>query len=344
VPHIMPMKNDRILLAHGVGGRQTRQLIENILLKYFRDPLLKKLPDSASLNLSRDSKDICFTTDSYIVKPIFFPGGDIGKLSICGTINDLAVSGARPLFISCSFIIEEGFGMAEFERIVKSMADTAERNSVRIVTGDTKVVDSRSGDGIFITTSGIGLKRQSVHMDFSRIRPGDAIIISGVPGMHELAIINARENLNFRSNLKSDCASVYGLVSKILDASKRVRFMRDPTRGGVAAVLNEIVSNLKYGIKIYEEKIPVTDMVSSFCEILGFDILNLASEGRVVVVADRYDCEKVLEVMRQHPSGKKSSVIGYVTDEFSGKVVMRTRFGGERFVEMPAGRQLPRIC
>jgi len=340
----MPMKDDKILITHGSGGKQTRYLIENILLKYFKDPALKFLPDAANLGFKKISDNICFTTDSYVVKPIFFPGGDIGKLSICGTINDLAVSGATPFFISCAFIIEEGFKIAHFEKILCSMAETAKRNCVRIVTGDTKVVNNGSGDGIFITTSGIGITKHDVSMDFNRIKPGDAVIISGVPGMHEIAITNARENLNFRSNVKSDCASVYELVSHIFDVSKGIRFMRDPTRGGIAAVLNEIVSNLKYGIRIYEEKIPTTKDVVSFCEILGFDIVNLASEGRVIMVVDGSESEKILSAMRRHPLGKMANIIGYVTGEFPKRVVMKTRLGGERFIEMPAGLQLPRIC
>jgi len=340
----MPMKDDKILITYGAGGRQTRNLIENVLLKYFKDPALRLLPDSASLSIFKSCADICFTTDAYVVKPIFFPGGDIGKLSICGTINDLAVSGAKPLFISCSLIIEEGFRISDFEKILMSMADTAMLNSVRIVTGDTKVVDSGNGDGIFITTSGIGIKKKGLSMGIDKIKPGDAVIISGVPGMHEISIVNARENLGFKSNLKSDCASVYGLVSKVLSSSNGVKFMRDPTRGGLASVLNEIVSNMRYGIRIYEEKIPVTKGVSSFCEILGFDILNLASEGRVVMIVDSDDCEKVVSIMRKHSHGRMSSIIGYVTDELPGKVVMKTKTGGERFILMPSGRQLPRIC
>ena len=340
----MHMKDDKITLAHGAGGRQTRALIEKIILKYFPDPLLRYLPDSAVVNIPELRKEICFTTDSYVVSPIFFPGGDIGKLAVCGTINDLAVCGAKPLFISCAMIIEEGFSINDFERILKSMSNIARKSGVRIVTGDTKVVDRGKCDKIFINTSGIGMKKNYVCPGLNCIRAGDAIIISGIPGLHELSIMCARGDFHFSVPLKSDCAPVYGLVETILDTSTGIRFMRDPTRGGLAAVLNEIVAGNHFGIRIYEDKIPLTKSVRSFCDIFGFDILNLASEGRVVVVVDQNEAEKVLRVMRKHPLGKRAEIIGNVIKEFPGRVILKTRFGSERFIEMPSGQQLPRIC
>ncbi|MGC8804507.1 MAG: hydrogenase expression/formation protein HypE, partial [Candidatus Ratteibacteria bacterium] len=283
------MKDDKIILAHGAGGKQTRALIEEIILKYFSDPSLKYLPDSAVIGIPELRNEVCFTTDSYVVSPVFFPGGDIGKLAVCGTINDLAVCGAKPLFISCALIIEEGFSINDVERILKSMSDTARKVGVRIVTGDTKVVDRGKCDGIFINTSGVGIKKHRVCPGLNSIRAGDAIILSGIPGLHELSIMCAREDFHFSVSLKSDCAPIYNLVESMLKISIGIRFMRDPTRGGLASVLNEIVTGNHFGIRIYEDKIPLTENVRSLCEILGFDILNLASEGRVVVVVDRND-------------------------------------------------------
>ncbi len=337
------MKDEIILLAHGTGGKQSRSLIEGLILKYFNDPLLRNLPDSATIRLPYRCDQICFTTDSFVVKPLFFPGGDIGKLAVCGTVNDLAVSGAEPLYISCSLVIEEGFRFSELERILKSMAGTARDSSVRIVTGDTKVVEKGKCDGLFITTCGIG-RKMYFSPGLERIEPGDAIILSGVPGMHELAIICARENIKFKSSLKSDCSSVNGLISDVLKESVDIKFMRDPTRGGLAAVLNEIASGCGAGLRIYESEIPMTNSVRSLCEILGFDIMNLACEGRVVMISGSRDAERIITILRKHPLGRTANVIGNVIEEFRGRVVMQTINGSERFVTMPSGMQLPRIC
>ncbi|MCM8814741.1 MAG: hydrogenase expression/formation protein HypE [Candidatus Omnitrophica bacterium] len=336
------MRDERILLAYGTGGKQSRLFIEELVLKYFNDPALKNLPDSASIKVSSDR--IFFTTDSFVVNPIFFPGGNIGKLAVCGTINDLAVAGAKPVYLSCSFIIEEGFRLSDLERILKSMAFEAKKAGVRIVTGDTKVVEKGKADGIFITTSGIGIEQTNVPAGIEKIEPGDRILLSGVPGMHELAVICARGNLKFKAALKSDCASINRIISDILMTSKNVKFMRDPTRGGLAAILNEIAIGCNLGLLVYEKKIPQTEATRSLCEILGFDILNLACEGRVVAIVAPQDADKVVSVMRRHPSGRKAAVIGQVTSEFRGKVVMETINGSQRFVLMPSGRQLPRIC
>lgn len=341
---IMPMKDEKIILAHGAGGTHSKNLIENFILKYFDNPILRPLPDSATLKI--DSSIICFTTDSFVVNPLFFPGGDIGKLAVCGTINDLAVAGAKPLFLSCSFVIEEGFKVSNLEKILSSMALTAKKAGVRIITGDTKVVEKGKCDGLFINTSGIGIKEfDGVPQGIEKIKPEDAIILSGVPGMHELAVVCARGNFNLKTkSIKSDCAPINSLVHSILKTSNNIRFMRDPTRGGLAATLNEIVAAGDFGLKIYEEKIPLNNSVRSLCEILGYDIMNLASEGRVVIISDSEDAEKIVRTMKKHPLGKNSKIIGYVTDEFSKKVVMRTAGGSERLIRMPSGMQLPRIC
>jgi len=344
VLHIIAMKDEKIFLAHGAGGKQTRVLIESLILKYFNDSLLKSLPDAAVVSIPSDSERICFTTDSFVVKPLFFPGGDIGKLAICGTINDLAVSGAKPAYISCSLIIEEGFSIQYLEKILKSMAKAARKSCVRVVTGDTKVVEKGKCDGIFITTSGIGIKRYQVPSGLQDIKPGDAIILSGVPGMHELAVVCSRENLNFDMTLKSDCAAIDGLIDGVLRVSNRIRFMRDPTRGGLAACLNEIASGCNFGLKIYEDKIPMTEQVRSICEILGFDVINLACEGRVVMIVDCEDAERIVSVMRKHPLGTRAEIIGRVSCECSGRVILQTIHGFERFIRMPSGKQLPRIC
>ncbi len=342
---VIPMKDEKILLAHGAGGRQSRSLIEELILAYFNDESLASLPDSATLDLPERDYKICFTTDSFVVSPIFFPGGDIGKLAICGTMNDLSVSGAKPLFISISFIIEEGFPVSDFKRILKSMSKEAKRAKVRIVTGDTKVVEKGKCDGIFVNTSGIGIKDSKILLGVERIMPGDEIILSGVPGMHELSIVCARGNIKFEKAIKSDCSSLHELIFGILETyPDKIKFMRDPTRGGLAAVLNEIASTCDFGLKIFERNIPLNEQVRSICEILGFDIMNLACEGRVLVVVDPKFSEKVVSIMRRHPLGKKSSIIGKVTSEFRGTVRIETTGGSERLVKMPYGVQLPRIC
>lgn len=341
---IITMKDEKILLAHGTGGKQSRMLIENLILKYLHDPALKFLPDSASIKVPRINDEICFTTDSFVVSPLFFPGGDIGKLAICGTVNDLAVCGAQALYMSCSLIIEEGLRFSELERILRSMATTAGKTGVRIVTGDTKVVEKGKCDGIFINTCGIGVRKSHVSLGLERIKPGDAIILSGVPGMHELAIICTRENIRFKSSLKSDCAPIKDLVFQVLSESVDVKFMRDPTRGGLATTLNEIASECKFGIRIYESKIPLVKSVKYLCEILGFDVMNLACEGRVVMIAKYDDAEKIVSTMRKHPLGRKANIIGVITERFPGKVILETVNGSERFIMMPSGRQLPRIC
>ena len=334
----------QILLSHGSGGKLTHNLIYHIFFKYFNNEILEKQTDSALLNIG--SKNLAFTTDSYVVDPIFFPGGDIGKLAVCGTVNDLAVSGAKPLYLSASFIIEEGFPMNDLETIVKSMAEEAKKAGVKIVTGDTKVVDKGKCDKIFINTSGIGVlnkDRLEISSGF-QIEIGDKIIVNGNIGEHGMAVLSARNELNFEANVESDCASLNGLIHDILWASKGVKFMRDATRGGVGTVLCEIAENKKYGIEIEESKIPISENVKGMCEIFGFDPLYVANEGKLIVVVSEKDSNKVLSIMRNHDLGKESSIIGEIVKTNKGLVVLKTEIGGSRIVDMLSGAQLPRIC
>lgn len=332
----------KILLSYGEGGKLTYKLINELFLKFFKNEELEKLDDSALLKIKNE--DICFSTDSYTVKPIFFPGGDIGKLSVCGTVNDLAVSGAKPLYLSSSFIIEEGFEFKILEKIVKSMAKTAREEKIKIVTGDTKVVEKGGVDKIFINTAGIGIKDKRVSPGIEKIKNGDLIIINGSIGLHGLSVITEREGLEFESKIESDCAPLFSLISHLFKFGEKIKFMRDPTRGGVASALNEIVISRNFGIKIYQEKIPVREDVASLCEILGFDPLYIANEGKVIVIVDRKIGEKVVAEMRKHKYGKEAEIIGEVTEKIKGKVVLETEIGTERIVEFPSGEQFPRIC
>lgn len=338
------MEKEKILLSYGSGGKYMHNLIKKLFLPAFNSPALSELGDSAVLKKINAGQELCFSTDSYTVEPLFFPGGDIGKLSVCGTINDIAVMGAKPLFLSCAIIAEEGLEMQVLEKTVKSIADTAKKAGVKIVTGDFKVVNKSKADKIFINTSGIGVRRQNTRIGKSFIRNGDSIIINGSIGEHEMAVLSAREKFGFSSGVKSDCAALNGLIEGIQEVSDNIHFMRDPTRGGVATTLNEITDGLKYGMLLEEEKIPVSKKVSALCEILGFDPLYLANEGKVVLICGQKDTEKVLSAMRRHPMGRKSVVIGKVIKDYKGKVVMRTLADSLRIVDMLSGSQLPRIC
>jgi hydrogenase expression/formation protein HypE len=289
---------------------------------------------------------IALTTDSYVVSPIFFPGGNIGKLAVCGTVNDLAVSGADPLYIAASFIMEEGLEMDTLRKIVVAMAEEAESAGVRIVTGDTKVVEKGQCDGIFITTTGVGLMH-STHehiSDGTLVRPGDRVIINGSSGNHALTILAARRSLNFDIPLLSDCASLNRMIKKVLDNNSGVHFMRDLTRGGLAAVLNELAEMTGTGITIEEASVPVDEPVRGLCEIMGFDPLSLANEGKLIIVVSAEQADNVAEIMRSDPAGQNASVIGVITDLRQGKVILESSSGGQRFLEMPSGLQLPRIC
>jgi hydrogenase expression/formation protein HypE len=331
-----------VLLAHGSGGKLTQQLIEQLFLPSFKNTSLAPLHDGAILTIN--GARLAFSTDSYVINPIFFPGGDIGELAVNGTVNDLAMCGARPLYLSSGMIIEEGFPMEDLARVVQSMQKAADRAGIQLVTGDTKVVDRGKGDKIFISTSGIGLIPDGVHISPEAARPGDVIILSGPIAVHGIAIMSVREGLEFETQIKSDTAPLNSLVEIMLAASNKIHVLRDPTRGGVASVLNEIARSAKVGISIVEEKIPIPDEVRGACEILGFDPLYVANEGKLLAFVDRGHAETVLEAMQKHSLGKQATIIGEVVDEPAGTVVMRTSIGGSRIVDMLAGEQLPRIC
>jgi hydrogenase expression/formation protein HypE len=337
------MENDNILLGHGSGGRLSHELVEKIFLKYFGQPDDSFLTDSSLIKT--EGGLLAYTTDSFVVDPIFFPGGDIGKLAVCGTVNDLAVSGAVPKYLSAGFIIEEGFSIIQLETIVKSMAKTAEEAGVKIVTGDTKVVNKNKCDKIFINTSGIGFLAER-HKGISKgekIKAGDKIIINGFIADHGLAVMSKRDSASIKFDGLSDCAPLNHLIQKVLQIAE-VRFMRDATRGGLATVLVELAEQKKTGIEINEIKIPVRDNAKGMCELLGFDPLYIANEGKIVVVVSSEDADAVLTEMKKHPLGKDSSIIGEITGNHKGMVVMQTSVGGKRIIDMPAGELLPRIC
>jgi hydrogenase expression/formation protein HypE len=338
------IKNDKVLLGHGSGGKLSHDLISSLFIKYFDNDYLDKQTDSAILELT--DCQVSFTTDSFVVDPIFFPGGDIGKLAVCGTINDLAVSGATPLFLSAGFIIEEGFSLGDLETIVCSMAKEAEKAGVVIVTGDTKVVNRGKCDKIFINTSGIGkIRKQHLHIgEGSRIRPGDKIIINGSVGDHGMAVLAARKELNIQSDIQSDCASLNGLIQNILAASDGIKFMRDATRGGLATVLAELAEKKNFGITLEESQLLVRPKVRAFCELLGFDPLYVANEGKVVIIVDPGSAENVIRAMNDHEFGKECRIIGEIVSGYAGKAFINTGIGGRRILDMLAGEQLPRIC
>ena len=333
--------DETILLAHGSGSKLSHDLIEKNFLPPLANPLLAKLDDSAVFDLSGR---LAFTTDSYVVNPIFFPGGDIGKLAVCGTINDLAMSGATPLYLSLSLIIEEGLTLSELNRIVGSIKAAAEEAEVKIVAGDTKVVNRGSADKLFINTSGIGIVPQGVDISGVNAQVGDKVILSGTIGDHGIAVMSQREGLKFSVPIQSDCAPLNKLVSQMLEASSRIHCLRDPTRGGLATALNEFAKQSKVGIRIEEEKIPVHDGVRAACELLGFDPLYVANEGKLVAIVDSQDADRILAKMKQNHRGVGASTIGEVTDEHKGRVIMKTRLGASRIVDMLSGELLPRIC
>ncbi|MDN3512576.1 MAG: hydrogenase expression/formation protein HypE [Candidatus Jettenia sp.] len=336
------MKQERILLSHGSGGKLSYQLIHEIFLKAFNNEFLSPLNDQAIFNLP--TSRLAFTTDSYVVNPIFFPGGDIGKLSVCGTVNDLAVGGAEPLYLSASFIIEEGILIEELRMIVDSMAQTANHATVKIITGDTKVVERGKGDKLFINTSGIGIVKDGIHLSPLLIKPGDAILVSGHLGDHGIAIMCHREGIQMESPVQSDCAALHELVQDVISRSPGIRAMRDPTRGGLATTLNELAVSSGCGMIIREEDIPIKEEVKGACEILGFDPLYLANEGKLIAIVSKDLADTVLEAMRKNPLGKDASIIGTVVDEPRGKVLLETSIGNRRILDMLSGEQLPRIC
>jgi hydrogenase expression/formation protein HypE len=336
--------NKTILLGHGSGGLMTSDLIRNLFMRHFDNPLLESLTDSAIAQVG--NSQIAFTTDSFVVDPIFFPGGDIGKLAVCGTVNDLAVSGAKPLFLSSGFIIEEGFPIADLEEIVKSMADEAGRAGVQIITGDTKVVKKGQCDKIFINTAGIGLieKRYAGISKGTLIKPGDQIIVNGYLGDHEIAILSAREHLQFEEPVLSDVASLNHLITSLLEAGVEIRFMRDITRGGIATILAEISGSVHAGMLIDEQSIPVREQVTGICEIYGFNPLYLANEGKVLMIVAPESADLAINLMQRYSIGQEARIIGSVTASEPGKVLMKSMIGGTRLIDKLAGEQLPRIC
>jgi len=336
-------EHKQIVLGHGSGGKLTAELIEKVFLPAFSNPVLNKLDDQAVLEVN--GLRLAFTTDSFVVTPIFFPGGDIGTLAINGTVNDLAMCGARPLYLAAAFILEEGLPADDLRRVVESMRTAAQTAGVQLVTGDTKVVNRGKGDKVFITTTGIGLVDASVNISADRARPGDRILVSGYVGDHGMAIMSRRENLEFEGAIESDCAPLNDLVAVMLETGPdHIHCLRDPTRGGVATTLNEIAVRSKVGMTLVEHSIPVRDTVRGACEILGLDPLYVANEGKLLGVVEADAADAILERMRQHPLGAAAAVIGEITNDHPGMVLMKTGIGGTRVLDLMFGEQLPRIC
>lgn len=333
-----------ILLSHGNGGTMMHELIESIIMPRFSNPVLSVQSDAAIVTTG--TQTLAFTTDSYVIDPVFFPGGNIGKLAVCGTVNDLAVSGADPLYISVSLILEEGLPIRDLEIIIQSISDEAKKAGVIVVTGDTKVVPKGKCDKLFINTSGIGkvLYPDKSFCERQKIQPGDLVVINGNIGDHGMAVLAARELFQFKSEIQSDCASLNQLIKKVLAGTNSVRFMRDPTRGGVATVLNEIVMHSGFGVEVDENSLPVNKQVNAFCELLGFELLHIANEGKVIMVINPEGEADVLNIMKNDPLGSQTMVIGRVTDDYPGKVILRTSSGGKRIIGPLTGDPLPRIC
>jgi hydrogenase expression/formation protein HypE len=339
----LPLRDyPQIVLGHGSGGRLSADLIRYLFVPLFDNPALSALNDQAVLDIN--GMRLAFTTDSFVVRPLFFPGGDIGSLAVHGTINDLAVSGAQPLFLSAGFILEEGLPMDDLGRIATSMANACRAANVQLVTGDTKVVNKGHGDGVFINTAGIGLVPPGIQIAADRARPGDVILVSGTIGDHGMAVMSVREGLTFETELVSDSAALHTLVAAMLEITTDIHCLRDATRGGVAAVLNELAECSQVGFTLDEAAIPVRPAVMAACEMLGMDPLYVANEGKLVAVVPAGHAEAVLEAMRQHPLGRDSAIIGQVVADHPGRVVARTLIGGRRVVDMPLGEILPRIC
>ena len=336
---------DQVLLGHGSGGKLTAELIRDIFLPAFRNPILARLDDQAVVSVN--GLRLAFTTDSFVVKPLIFPGGDIGSLAVHGTVNDLAMGGAQPLFLSAAFIIEEGLPLATLRQVAASLHQAAAAAGVEVVTGDTKVVEKGSGDGLFINTSGVGLVPEGVQLSADQARAGDRVLLSGPLGEHGIAILAKREGLEFESPVESDSAPLHTLVASLLAARpgpQSIRCLRDPTRGGLSSALNEIAAQSRVGMEIDERAIPVCEEVKGACELLGLDPLYVANEGKLIAIVEAAAAEPLLGAMRNHPLGRQAQIIGTVNDSSAGLVTMRTLFGTTRIVDMLAGDQLPRIC
>lgn len=331
-----------ITLAHGSGGKPMHELIERVFAKHLSNDLLKAGDDGARIDMP--SGRLAFSTDSYVISPLFFRGGNIGKLAVCGTVNDLSTSGAVPKYLSCGFIIEEGFSLEQLEEIVASMAETATESGVLIVTGDTKVVPKGAADKLFINTSGIGIIPEGADISGQNAKPGDKVILSGTLGDHGCAILLEREKLGIKTGIKSDCAPLAGMVRDLLAVSDCVHVLRDPTRGGLATTLNEIALQSKVGIRLMEESLPIRPETEGICAMLGMDPLYMANEGKMVVIVSPEDAEKALKALRENPYGVDARVVGEVTDQHAGRVFMETLAGGSRILDMLQREQLPRIC
>ncbi|MBF0304035.1 MAG: hydrogenase expression/formation protein HypE [Alphaproteobacteria bacterium] len=338
----LDFRNGRVDLTHGGGGRAMQQLVEELFLAAFDNDFLRQRNDQACLAMPAGR--VVMSTDGYVISPLFFPGGDIGSLAVHGTINDVAMAGARPVALSAAFVIEEGLPLADLRRIVESMAAASREAGVPIVTGDTKVVEKGKGDGVFITTTGIGVVPEGVTISGDRARPGDAILISGTMGDHGVAVMSKRENLSFQTDLLSDSAALHGLVAAMVEAVRDLHCLRDPTRGGLASTLNELAVQSGVGMMIREAAIPVRDSVRGACELLGLDPLYVANEGKLIAICAAQDAPRLLAVMRAHPLGRDAAMIGAVVEDPHHFVQMETAFGGTRIVDWLAGEQLPRIC
>jgi hydrogenase expression/formation protein HypE len=336
------MMNEKILLAHGSGGMLSQKLIEDHFFPSFINPILMPLDDGAIFNIN--GQHFCMSTDTYVVDPIFFPGGDIGKLAVCGTVNDLVMCGGKPLYLSVAVVIEEGLSITDLDRIIASMADTAHEAGVNIVTGDTKVVPHGKGDKIFINSTGIGLVEYSGHISGMNAQTGDMIIISGTIGDHGMAVMSKREGLHFAGEIVSDVAFLNKMAAEILNVSPNIHCMRDPTRGGIASVLNEIADKSKKTFYIDEELIPIRPQVRGACEILGIDPMYVANEGKMLVIVRPDDAYNVLDIICSNPLGQQAAIIGKVGEDSQGQVILNTVIGGKRVLDRPAGEILPRIC
>ncbi|WP_193176678.1 hydrogenase expression/formation protein HypE [Oricola nitratireducens] len=335
-------RSGNVDMTHGGGGRAMADLIRDLFHRHLRNPILDQGNDAALIEVPEGR--LVMSTDGHVISPLFFPGGDIGSLAVHGTLNDVAMTGARPLYLTAGFILEEGFPLADLERIVMSMAQAANDAGVPVITGDTKVVEKGKGDGVFITTTGLGVVPDGVRVSADRAKPGQAILLSGTIGDHGVAILSKRENLEFETEILSDSAALHGLVAEMVAAVPDIAVLRDPTRGGLAATLNEIARAANVGMMLDEAAIPLKPDVSAACELLGLDPLYVANEGKLVCLCEEADADKLLAVMKAHPHGGNAAIIGHVTDDAANLIQMKTGFGGTRVVDWLAGEQLPRIC
>ena len=337
-----PALSGAVEMIHGSGGRATAELVRNLFHRYLDNVFLAQGDDQAAFDV--EAGRMVMSTDAHVISPLFFPGGDIGSLAVHGTINDVAMAGARPLYLSAAFVLEEGLPLADLERIVASMARASREAGVPVVTGDTKVVEKGKGDGVFITTTGLGVVPPGVHISGARATPGDAILVSGTLGDHGIAVLSKRENLTFETAIVSDSAALHGLVADMVAAVPSIHCLRDPTRGGLGATLNEIAQQSRAGMRLAESAIPFKPGVLAACELLGLDPLYIANEGKLIAICEKSDAERLLAVMRAHPLGRDAAIVGEVTADPQAFVQMQTRFGGSRMVDWLAGDPLPRIC